>query len=272
MALDEECLEYQIFLDPCKSSEDVNATRLRCHAALTTILARLKPRLQRCIWQREPFTLWTTESLDSGDDMHARVPCHLWGRMCFGESIDDEWFAVGLLLQLSSEQRDLTICVRDNDGDFLLIEAAYCIPRWLSPENAANRVFLRHGSVHILSPSGGDQRRAANVPALPSLPAAVEQLRSSSTDTQNAAATAAISARASQVASGLTRTLPVHRARCVLPLQIAQLLHAEPQLVAAACACFHGRSASQMRAAATLPRFSPRRSAMVDFRVTFSRC
>lgn len=28
----------------------------------------------------------------------------------------------------------------DNDGDFLLIEAAYSLPRWLKPESATNRV------------------------------------------------------------------------------------------------------------------------------------
>lgn len=30
--------------------------------------------------------------------------------------------------------------VWDNDGEFLLIEAAYSLPRWLKPESAANRV------------------------------------------------------------------------------------------------------------------------------------
>jgi len=31
--------------------------------------------------------------------------------------------------------------VVDNDGEFLLIEAALVLPRWLKPENSANRVM-----------------------------------------------------------------------------------------------------------------------------------
>lgn len=53
--------------------------------------------------------------------------------------------------------------VWDNDGDFLLIEAAYVLPRWLKPETARYRVWLRGGALHVipLPPS----------PALPGLPA-----------------------------------------------------------------------------------------------------
>lgn len=37
----------------------------------------------------------------------------------------------------------------DNDGDFLLIEAAYALPKWLKPETATNRVWLHNGLLHI---------------------------------------------------------------------------------------------------------------------------
>ena len=47
-------------------------------------------------------------------------------------------------------QRDASITVRDADGELLLIEAAYCLPRWLTPEIALNRVFLRHGEVKLV--------------------------------------------------------------------------------------------------------------------------
>lgn len=35
-------------------------------------------------------------------------------------------------------------CIRieDNDGEFLLIEAADFLPKWLDPENSANRVSM----------------------------------------------------------------------------------------------------------------------------------
>ena len=37
----------------------------------------------------------------------------------------------------------------DNDGEFLLIEAAYALLKWLKPETATNRVWLRDGLLHI---------------------------------------------------------------------------------------------------------------------------
>jgi hypothetical protein len=48
----------------------------------------------------------------------------------------------------------------------MLIEAAYALPRWLKPEVAANRVWLRSGALHILpQPSA----RAPLLPPFPSL-------------------------------------------------------------------------------------------------------
>lgn len=118
----------------------------------------------------------------------------LWGSMAFGDNVEDEWFVVWLLLELTrafpvTARSDLAglfpVChlclawpllyegngaviaqrapllrpslasscilvlqqpliphcrVWDNDGEFLLIEAAYSLPRWLKPESAANRV------------------------------------------------------------------------------------------------------------------------------------
>lgn len=40
--------------------------------------------------------------------------------------------------------------VWDNDGEFLLIEAAYGLPRWLKPETAQNRVWLHGGAFHLV--------------------------------------------------------------------------------------------------------------------------
>ena len=38
----------------------------------------------------------------------------------------------------------------DNDGEFLLIEAAYALPKWLTPDTAANRVWLAGGRLHLV--------------------------------------------------------------------------------------------------------------------------
>ena len=40
----------------------------------------------------------------------------------------------------------------DDDGEFLLIETAFHLPRWLKPETAANRVWLCGGEMRVVPP------------------------------------------------------------------------------------------------------------------------
>jgi hypothetical protein len=54
-----------------------------------------------------------------------------------GDCIDDEWFIVYILHMLSQEY---IISVQDEDGEFLLIEAADYLPPELEPDNTSNRV------------------------------------------------------------------------------------------------------------------------------------
>lgn len=65
---------------------------------------------------------------------------HLSSTVCFGDNIEDEWFIVYLTMELSKRFNDLIIQIIDNDGDFLLIEAANYLPSWANPENTENRV------------------------------------------------------------------------------------------------------------------------------------
>ena len=67
-----------------------------------------------------------------------RLAC-LWGALHFGDNLEDEWFVAWLLRELTARLPGLAARAWDNDGEFLLIEAAYALPRWLKPETAANR-------------------------------------------------------------------------------------------------------------------------------------
>lgn len=42
--------------------------------------------------------------------------------------------------------------MQDEDGDFLLIEAAQSLPDWMDPEVMKNRFFLWQGHFHVISP------------------------------------------------------------------------------------------------------------------------
>lgn len=65
---------------------------------------------------------------------------HLRGLTNYGDSVEDEWLIVHILRELTKQFPDLWVKVVDTDGEFLLIEAANALPRWLNPEIADNRV------------------------------------------------------------------------------------------------------------------------------------
>eukprot|EP00967_Tisochrysis_lutea_P029526 scaffold34534_cov22-Tisochrysis_lutea.AAC.1 len=119
-------LEFHLYLDPPQQSETLAESLARCHAAREAILSRLQPRLAQHVWEREPFSLRVCSRL--AEDGETYEP-HLWGRMETADSVHDEWLVVGILIQLSAEQPDVAITVRNsNEGELMLVEAAYCLP------------------------------------------------------------------------------------------------------------------------------------------------
>lgn len=103
-----------------------------------------------------------------------QLPC-LWGTVEFGDNLEDEWFITWLLQQLTLRIPGTAARVWDNDGEFLLIEAAYALPRWLKPETSINRVWLAGGQLHIVPlPSSA----APSIPSFPTLTQALQLVRS----------------------------------------------------------------------------------------------
>lgn len=69
-----------------------------------------------------------------------QLSSHLYGITYYGDNIEDEWFIVYLLQQITKHVTSLVARVIDSDGEFLLIEAANYLPLWANPDTCENRV------------------------------------------------------------------------------------------------------------------------------------
>ncbi|BDA41334.1 probable protein ecdysoneless homolog [Coccomyxa sp. Obi] len=265
-----------------QSESDLNAVRDVC-------LGMVAPLLEGYIWQREAFQLCTsaeeappwrtsrpvglaasrqsagTSPQGLGSFRDESLPC-LWGAVQFGDNLEDEWFITWLLQQLTLHIPGAAARVWDNDGEFLLIEAAYSLPRWLKPETSTNRVWLAGGKLHVVPlPSAA----VPDIPSFPSLTQALQLVRSEHVPTlAGSEAQAAIQARLRDFQKG--RHKHMHGARVIVPARVAALLAAEVQLVAPAVEAFHYRDVDDMRAAQRMQHFPAQD--MVNVVASFSRC
>ncbi|MCJ1398667.1 hypothetical protein MMC11_001868 [Xylographa trunciseda] len=137
--LPDDCVEYSMYVLDQTSKDAEIRERLRNVQSATNNLTR--ELLKDFIWQRDGFVL----ELVREDGNVGLMVCWqgmscLRGRTNYGDSVQDEWLVVYILRELSKQFQDIWVKVVDTDGEFLLIEAAGSIPRWLNPEIADNRV------------------------------------------------------------------------------------------------------------------------------------
>jgi hypothetical protein len=137
--LPDDVVEYIIYIIDTQLS-DIQ-TRERLQAFQRSLLQLEKKFLREYIWQRESLKLELVR--EEGRWL-------LKGRTNYGDSVADEWLIVWLLRELSKEFKDAWIRIYDTDGEFLLIEAANALPKWLNPEIAENRVWIHHHRLLIV--------------------------------------------------------------------------------------------------------------------------
>lgn len=146
--LPDDCVEYVIYaIDETLSG--IAATRTRLNDIRKAALDLEKKLLKDYIWQRGNFQLKLHPDITAPDSSQNSTPC-LKGRTNFGDSAADEWLIVYLLLELSKKCPDAWIRVYDTDGEFLLIEAANALPKWLNPDVVEHRVWVSNGHLRII--------------------------------------------------------------------------------------------------------------------------
>ncbi|PVI07042.1 SGT1-domain-containing protein [Periconia macrospinosa] len=137
--LPEDVVEYIVFIIDSKLSD--TQTRERLQAFQRALNALEKKFLKEYIWQRESIKL---------DLIREHGRWLLKGSTNYGDSVADEWLIVYFLRELSKEFKDAWIRIYDTDGEFLLIEAANALPKWLNPEVAENRVWINNHRLLII--------------------------------------------------------------------------------------------------------------------------
>ncbi|EPS73304.1 suppressor-like protein, partial [Genlisea aurea] len=233
----EDTVFYSVFPDCFVASAADSDELLRAlHAG---IVRHISPIIGDYVWQHQPFSLFPAVS---------PIP-HIAGQVRFGDNIEDEWFVVYLLFEISKAFPDVSIRVWDSDGEFLLIETAFHLPKWLNPDTSINRVFIRRGRLHIIPKS--------RFPSTPSMEDSLRFLVSGHESECFApeAMQLQLSRKIGEYPERAYRN--VHKARVTVPLSVAWVLKHEPSLVSLAVEGFYDRDIDSMKYASKMERFLP---------------
>ncbi|XP_026141428.1 protein ecdysoneless homolog [Carassius auratus] len=260
-SIPEDAVQYQLFLvrpDP----SDAEAHERFLQQILQNILAEIAPLLVQYIWQHQAFNL--RYHPEKGD-----VPAHLGGVTQFGDNVEDEWFIVYLLKHITRTFSDVAAVVYDNDGQFILIEAAEHLPKWLDPDSSENRVFLFRGELHILP----NRTRSGEV-GWPrnSVPAVAQALELLHSHTGSCLAKQPIRSALARRLEGYPDKIQqnFHRAHCYVPAGIAVVLSTRPDLISPAVSAFYLRDPVDLQACRTFRKFPPDTRVMTS--VKFTHC
>lgn len=234
-SLPEDCVEYTIYILDSRLTDLERREQLR--AVQNAAIKLTNGLLKDFIWQREDFKL--TLEREEGRSF-------LRGRTNYGDSIEDEWLIVYILRELSKQYPEIWIRVTDTDGQFLVIEAANALPRWLNPEIADFRVWLNNAKLLIvpLEKLGG-QLIDAKARSL-SLNEALSRIENRTSKLLHLPAVETeafyrLRRFPEQIADSL------HHALLTVPRKLAYVLHKNPAYISAAVEAFYLRDPIALR-------------------------
>ncbi|KAH6873285.1 SGT1 family protein Sgt1 [Alternaria rosae] len=227
--LPDDVVEYMVFIIDSRLS-DIQ-TRERLQAFQRALNALEKKFLKEYIWQRDSL------KLDLVREEHRWL---LKGRSNYGDSVADEWLIVYFLRELSKEFKDAWIRIYDSDGEFLLIEAANALPKWLSPEVAENRVWINSHRLLVIPPGKeedpGPLTQAQAIQIIDVTPARPQQY-------------VKVEKEAFHRLAGYPAAISdnQHHATLPLPRKVAHILHNNPSYIAPVIEAFYLRDPISIR-------------------------
>lgn len=166
---------------------------------------------------------------------------YLHGRTDYGDAIEDEWLIVYILRELTKSHPNLWVRVADTDGEFLLVEAASVLPKWLDPEIDHYRVWIHQSELLIISPQSSESSlNTQNPVSVLSLAQAIESLKS---EPKSAVRYPSVEAEAfyrlEKYPGQIEKSL--HYSLVTMPRKLAYIIHSVPRSVAPAVERFYLR-------------------------------
>ncbi|GAB0094619.1 Protein ecdysoneless [Sergentomyia squamirostris] len=264
---EDDYIEY--FLFP-RLSADESAHNEELNEILKKVEVITESFCQSYIWHREAFRVQARSGnshllIDHQGQTPAdaeRLPAHLHGITHYGDNIEDEWFIVALLYEMTRQISGLIVRTVDGDGEFLLIEVANWLPDWANPETCQHRVYIADGRLHLLPNNQGDDDILPVADALRRIQENPSQYWVSR-DIDNC-----ISCRISGYPGKLRENL--HRAIAFVPVGVAALLRHKPTLIASAIREFCSRDSVDLKVCRAMRFFPPENR--VRTHVTFTKC
>ena len=244
-----DILEYQIYTDEEMGVEALLSLR---EEILSFIHLTLLIPDQPYIWHQQAFNLTVA--------FHSKC---LFGSISVEDSVEDEWLVCYLLFKVSSQFPELSISIRDGDGQFLLIEAADYLPEWISPDNSLHRVWIRQEKLHIVPFDEPGRLKEGGI----ELKAALRAIREGEESVADTAVQRCIQNR---IADYPMRSYALmHSSTCILPIEVANLLKSHPQLISYAIAGLNASRHDGLKYSKQLTRFKS--ADFVVSEVKFSR-
>ncbi|KAI9685233.1 MAG: hypothetical protein M1822_004606 [Bathelium mastoideum] len=235
--LPDDCIEYAIYIinDKLHSVEQRSLLQKVKDAAQQL----KKKHAKDYIWQGEEFSL---------DLIHDEGKWILQGRTNFGDCTADEWLITWMLRELSKQFEDAWIRVHDSQGEFLFIEAAKVLPKWLNPEIGDNRAWIHNGQLII-------------IPSQPNKPpeplTTTEALALIASPSFQLIHSRSVEAGAFRRLSNYPQEIEHnnHHAITTIPRKLAHLLHQNPTYISPAVEAFYLRDPISLKHLQT-PKFS----------------
>lgn len=247
----DDSVEYTIYsIDAAITTESDLRKRLK---QIETEAKRLvKTHLEGYIWQRDDFRLSLSRPPSTAGPKSKQIKdrplplcltSSLHGVTSFGDSIADEWAIVYLLRELSKTCKDVWIRITDSDGEFLLVEAALRLPKWLEPGIADHRVWIHAGELRIVAENESPSQSI-------SLQQAVETIQSQPLKLlRDPGIERAAFSRLKDYPAAIAETF--HHAIITIPRRLAYVLHERPGCISAAVESFYLRNPIALRTLAT---------------------